>query len=828
MAETSDDALTGNDSTAADSNAGDALGLALDDRPVNTEVNQQREQLRALFRQAPLGISAVVVLTAVLTTAFWNTVPDYLLLPWLAFLGLNSALHSFILHEYTRNEKRIAAITSWTRYQTTLAGASGLAWGIGFALMLPYLSGGQQTFYLMLLCLLCTAHLPVLAAVLNSYGSFLLVSTLPAILGLVFVADNIAVTWLGGLVLMVAGLMIAAWNYHTVLLRAFRLAEDAQQYTASLYETNEKNRVANLQLKKAVHDQEQNGLKLNAARLSSELTLNSIKEAVITTDLDGRIIYMNPLAEEYCGWSATTANGRSSTDIIRIIDEQNRVRIEDPVHRCLQNRSTVQGNDYSILVRQDGLEYGIEFETTPLRDGQGEIRGAVLAIRDVSQRRDQLRTLSWQATHDPLTGLINRREFELRMENLLEKHTIEEREHALCFIDLDNFKLINDTCGHIAGDTLLKKIAGQLRERIRDTDTLARVGGDEFGLILYSCDTERARLIGDGLRNTLRDMQFEWEGYSFNVSASIGIVPIDNTTTLLNDALRSADTACYQAKERGGDQLVIHAPNSHAPQDEQSESRWIESIMQSIHGRHFKLYSQTIEPLDSFNPVNINEILLRVCDPDGRLIMPRRFLSVAQRYHLLPQIDLAVLDSVLEFMHSHKAFLQDNERININLSLQTINDPRSLDRIAEMLKESGAIANRLCFELGERALVSEPDRSAELLNMLHRNGCRAAIDDFGFSLGAFRYLQSLNLDYIKIDARQMQDPQPRSLDYTLIESINQLSHRIGAQTIVKNISNQNVLDALHEIGVDYVQGYIIRRPELLSEVYAEDHQADVG
>lgn len=820
--------------------AAETLGLELAENPHmitgtsgatggGVEASRQREQLRALFRQAPLGISAVILLTATVTLVFWDNVADYLLLPWLAFIGLNNALHILILNEYTRHEKRIAAITSWTRYQSLLAGASGLAWGIGFLLMQPELDGNQQTFYLMMLCLLCTVHLPVLAAVLSSYGSFLLLTALPTATGLAVAADAQAVAWLGGLALMVAGLMIAAWNYNAVLLRAFGLADDARRHIDSMYETSERNRVANLQLKKAVHDQEQQGLKLSAAKLSSELALNSIKEAIITTDLKGRIIYMNPLAEKYCGWAAATASGRNSIDIVRIIDEQNRARIDDPISRSLQDRNAVSGNDNSVLVRQDGLEYSIEFESAPLRDDLGEIRGAVLVIRDVSQRRNQLRTLSFQATHDPLTGLINRREFELRMENLLRKQTTDNREHALCFIDLDNFKLINDACGHIAGDALLKMLAGRLREKIRDSDTLARVGGDEFGLILYSCETEHARIIGESLRKTLHEIDFQWDGYDFRISASIGIVPINSKTTLLNDALGSADTACYQAKEKGGDQLVIHDQASQALQNEHSESRWIESVMDSIRESRFKLYSQPIRPLDSRNPVTICEILLRVCDPDGHLIMPQHFLSVAQRYHLLPQVDIAVLGSVLTFMQHNPDFLENNQRININLSPQTANDPRSLDRMSALLSENNQIADRLCFELGEKGLVSGSDRSASLLNLLRHHGCRVAVDDLGFSLGAFRYLQSLNLDYIKIDARQMQDVEPRSLDYTLIESINLLSHRIGAQTIIKNVSDKDVLDALLEIGVDYVQGYIIQRPELLSDPFEQNqHQAGIG
>lgn len=794
-----------------------ALGLDVADYLVNPQASEPRQQLDALFRQAPLGISAVILLAVGLTALLWNKVPEALLLPWLAFLGLNSALHAYILREYHRHEKRIEAITSWTRYQTMLAGASALAWGLGFALMLPFLSMEQQVFFLMMMCLLSTIHLPVLAAVFHSYAVFIALSSLPALGGLIFNAETISLQWISGVALVSIGLLIAGWRYNTILKRAFFFADSAQQHAATLYELSEKTRLANMQLKKTVHDQERLGQRLTAEKLSTELTLRSIKEAVITTDMKGCITFMNPLAEQYTGWSAETANGRAASDIIRIIDEQTRIRVDDPISRCLQMRSTIIGNDESILVRHDGLEYGVEFDTSPLRDDQGQMRGTVLVIRDVTQSRDQVRTLSWQASHDPLTGLINRREFEQRMEKLLQKSLTNQRQHALCFIDLDNFKLINDTCGHMAGDTLLKQIAARLRSKIRDTDTLARIGGDEFGLILYSCELERARIIGETLRQTLADMDFEWEGRHFNVGASIGIVPVNSHNTMLADLVRSADIACYQAKEKGGNHIIILESDFAEQTGDRSETRWIESVMNSIDNRHFKLYSQVIQPLDPANPIYLTEILLRVCDGEGRIIMPRRFLNIAQRYHLLPQIDLAVLETVLEYLADNHTSLQESSRITINLSVQTVNDKRSLNKIAELLQKYQTEAGQLCFELGEKALVSEPGRGEALLGLLRRYGCRIAIDDFSFSLGAFRYLVTLNLDYIKIDARQMQNPEPKSLDYTLVESINQLSHRIGAQTIVKNVSDESVLDALHEIGVDYIQGYIVGSPELLSD-----------
>lgn len=825
MAETSDSAVRHEEGASA----AEALGLDYADYALTPEASEQRQQLRALFQQAPLGISAVVLLAVGLTAVLWGSVPDYLLLPWLAFIGLNNALHVFILHEYSRHEKRLTAITSWTRYQTMLAGASALAWGIGFALLAPHMTGEQQIFYLMLLCLLGTIHLPVLAPVIQSYATFLILSALPVLGALLFVMESASMYWVAGTVLIAAGLFLAAWNYSDILKHAFGLASSAQQHAELLYELNETNRLANMKLKKSVHDHEQRGQRLSKEKLSTELTLSSIKEAVITTDLSGKIVFMNRLAEKYTGWPASTARDKTTAELVRIIDEQNRIRIDDPISRCLQSRSTITGDDHAILVRKDGLEYGVEFETSPLRDPEGEMHGAVLVFRDVTQSRDQVRTLSWQASHDPLTGLINRREFEQRMEKLLQRPSDDNRQHALCMIDLDNFKLINDTCGHNAGDAMLKTIAEQLRNRIRDTDTLARLGGDEFGLILYSCDIERAKIIGETLRKTLVDIDFRWEGQEFGISGSIGVVAVNSQSTQLAAAIRNADLACYRAKEKGGDAVVIHEADSSEVMDDRSEARYIESVMDSINNDHFKLYVQPIQPLDDFNPMKMGEVLLRVCDSEDRIIMPRRFLNIAQRYHLLPQIDLTVLESVLEQLHNGHSSLQDSARITINISGQTANDPRSINRIAELLQHYQGFADRICFELGERALVSEPGHSKQLLEMLRRYGSRIAIDDFSFSLGAFRYLNTLNLDYIKIDARQMQDPEPGSLDYTLVESINLLSHRIGAQTIIKSVSDQAILDALYEIGVDYVQGYIVGRPELVTDTPVDSaRQADAG
>jgi len=828
MTETTPTDVTSSQTASADESLGLDVGSGATDYPQNAEISEQRQQLRALFQQAPLGISTTVLLTIGLTAALWGSVPDYLLLPWLAFIALNSALHVVILREYSQQEKRLTAITSWTRYQTMLAGAGALAWGCGFILMAPHMNSEQQLFYLMLVALLTAIHLPVLAPVFHSYLAFVLLASAPVMGGLLFAVETIAIDRVIGALLITAGLLFAARNYSAVLRHAFDMAGNAQQHAETLYEINEKNRLANLQLKKAMHDQEQQGRKLSAEKLSTELTLSSIREAVITTDLNGHIIFMNALAERYTGWSASAASGQPSDDVIRFIDERNRIRLDDPVKHCLNGRSTIAGDDHTMLVRRDGLEYGIEFDITPLRDAQGVMHGTVIVMRDVTQSRDQVRTLSWQATHDPLTGLINRREFELRLTNMLNNATSHDRQHALCYIDLDNFKLINDTCGHNAGDALLRMIADALRSKIRDTDTLARIGGDEFGLILYSCDLDRARLIGDTLRQSLADLDFQWESQEFGTSGSIGIVPVNSRISQIESALRNADLACYRAKEQGGDRVVIHDTDSSESMDGHSERRFIETVMASIQQRKFKLYAQKILPLDEFNPINMSEILLRICDDDDRVIMPRRFLNIAQRYHLLPQIDLAVLEKLFESLANSQSSLFHDARVTMNISAQTANDPHSINRISNLLQKYQHVADRICFELGERALVNEPGQSKQLLELLRRYGCRIAIDDFSFSLGGFRYLNTLNLDYVKIDGRHMQNPEPRSLDFTLMESINLLSHSIGAQTIVKSISDQVVLDALYEIGVDYVQGYIIGRPGLVADATIEAGQADTG
>lgn len=828
MAETTPTDVPSQQTAAAGESLGLDIGSGSTDYPQNTEVSEQRQQLRALFRQAPLGISAAVLLSVGLTTALWGSVPDYLLLPWLAFVALNNALHVVTLREYSQHEKRLTAITSWTRYQTMLAGASALAWGVGFILMAPYMNSEQQLFYLMLIALLTAIHLPVLAPVFHSYVAFLLLASVPVLGGLLFALETFKSHWVIGTFLIAAGLLFAARNYSAVLRHAFNMAGNAQQHAETLYEINEKNRLANLQLKKAMHDQEQHERKLSAEKRSTELTLSSIHEAIITTDLNGHIIFMNVLAERYTGWPAATANGHPSADVIRIIDERNRLRLDDPVKRCLYDRSSITGDDHTLLARRDGLEYGIEFDASPLRDSQGEVHGAVIVMRDVTQNRDQVKTLSWQATHDPLTGLINRREFELRLTNMLNNATSNDRQHALCYIDLDNFKLVNDACGHNAGDALLRSIAESLRSKIRDTDTLARIGGDEFGLILYSCDLDRARIIGDTLRQSLADLQFQWDNQEFGISGSIGIVPVNSRISQIDSALQNADLACYRAKEQGGDSVVIHEADRSESMDEHAETRFIESVMASIRERRFKLYAQKIMPLDEFNPINMSEILLRICDDDDRVIMPRRFLNIAQRYHLLPQIDLAVLEQLFESLAGGQSPLAQDGRITINVSTQTANDPRSINRISNLLQKYQHLADRICFELGEKALFSEPGQSKQLLELLRRYGCRIAIDDFSFSLGGFRYLNTLNLDYVKIDGRHMQNPEPRSLEFTLMESINLLSHSIGAQTIVKSISDQAVLDALYEIGVDYVQGYIIGRPNLVADAAIESRQMDTG
>jgi diguanylate cyclase (GGDEF)-like protein/PAS domain S-box-containing protein len=556
-------------------------------------------------------------------------------------------------------------------------------------------------------------------------------------------------------------------------------------------------------------------------RERAQVTLASIGDGVIRTDAAGVVDYLNAVAERLTGWSAEEAAGQPLGRVFDLVDEAGMRLLFDPVERCLREGQVVELPDSSILLRRDGMEFAIRDSVAPIHDRQGRITGTVLVFKDVTELRGMEREMSYLAQHDALTGLLNRREFETRLERCLRTAAEEERQHALFYLDLDEFKLVNDTSGHLAGDELLKQVTAVLAAQLRRGDTLARLGGDEFGVLLEDTSPERARELGEALRAAVRANRFVWQDRIFEIGVSLGTVMIDRESGDIAQVLSAADAACYVAKEAGRNRIHEYQLDDTLVTERYGAMDWIHRIHKAFDEERFRLYRQPIQPLgrdpDVAPLAPLCEIFIRMVDEQGRIATPAAFIPAAERYHLIPSIDRWVVHTAFEVLtRSTLASDAPGTCFAINLSGQSIGEGDFLDYVLSEMKASGVPPERLCFEITETAAVANLARAKRFISVLKAHGACFVLDDFGSGLSSFAYLKNLRVDYLKIDGEFVRNMVGDSVQRAIVESIHQVGHVMGIRTIAEGVEDRAALEALCAIGVDYAQGYWIAAPEPLT------------
>ncbi|MGB5642135.1 MAG: PAS domain S-box protein [Gammaproteobacteria bacterium] len=548
------------------------------------------------------------------------------------------------------------------------------------------------------------------------------------------------------------------------------------------------------------------------------VTLHSIGDAVITTNDKGVVEILNPIAEALTGWSADEVVGRPLKEFFLIIDEETRQPIQDPVLRCLNEGNIISLADHTILVSRSFNEFAIEVSAAPIIMNKGEVMGVVLVFKDVSEARKLSQQVSYEATHDPLTGLVNRTELERRLQRVLETALTQSTENAFCYLDLDQFKLVNDTCGHVAGDELLRQLGRLLEQHIRKRDTLARLGGDEFGLLIEHCSITEARGIAENLINTLGDFSFPWEDHSFNIGVSIGLVSVDQQSKSMGEILRAADSACYIAKEQGRNRIHVHQDDDEEQARRYGEMQWAVRIPRALEDQRFQLYFQEIVPILGDEPAAAHyELLLRMQDEKGELIMPGAFLPAAERYNLSDKLDRWVISRIFQWFQQHPEHQQQLNLCSINLSGLSLNNQAFLSFVIKELESCGIAPWKICFEITETVAIANLSSAIRFISSLRELGCRFALDDFGSGLSSFAYLKNLPVDFLKIDGLFVKDILDDPMDLAMVKSINEIGHVMGKKTIAEFVENAAVLERLREIGVDYAQGYGIGRPKPIDE-----------
>jgi diguanylate cyclase (GGDEF)-like protein/PAS domain S-box-containing protein len=546
---------------------------------------------------------------------------------------------------------------------------------------------------------------------------------------------------------------------------------------------------------------------------SAQITLQSIGDGVITCDEHGRVEYLNPVAEELTGWRLEDSLGRTIDEIFRAFHEETCEPLENPLAVAVRRIRSIKSVRPMLLIRKDGNELYIESTASPIRDGSGTVTGGVLVFHDVSESRELNRRLSYHASHDVLTGLVNRREFETRLERALKSAKARETSYALCYIDIDQFKIVNDTCGHSAGDALLGQVGALLKSKVRWRDTLARLGGDEFGVLLESCSLEEALRTAETLRESIRNFRYTWEDRTFRLGASIGVVPITAENEDVASVLSAADSACGAAKESGRNRVHCFEENDIDLMRRRREMQWAARINNALEESRFELYRMTILPLQQEDAGEHFELLLRMRDESGKIVAPDQFIAAAERYGITPSIDRWVIDSAFRWLVSEADERRRLTMCSINLSGQSLGDDKFLPFVIEQFHRSGIDGSKICFEITETAAIANFSQASRFIQALKELGCKFALDDFGTGLSSFGYLKHFPVDFLKIDGSFVKGVLHDPIDREMVRSINEIGHLTGKQTIAEWAENAEIIEVLRGLGVDYAQGYGVSQPQ---------------
>ncbi|MBV1913865.1 MAG: EAL domain-containing protein [Pseudomonadales bacterium] len=542
------------------------------------------------------------------------------------------------------------------------------------------------------------------------------------------------------------------------------------------------------------------------------VTLRSIADAVITTDDSGYVTFMNPVAEMLTDCTNESDIGRNISELFHIVDDSTRVVQKNPVDRSLQKNKVIRISDDKLLVNRSSNQFFVELTASPLVNSAGDLYGTVVVFRDVSETREVDRKIKWQARHDPLTGLFNRNELQKQLADCIH-NTSGENSSTFLYMDLDRFKIVNDTCGHIAGDSLLRQLSFLLKKQIRSNDVLARVGGDEFGLLLNSCPMDQAMHIAENIRKAIHDFRFSWSDKIFETGVSIGVVTIDHRVNSVTDVLSMADLACYTSKNKGRNRIHIYKMDDSQQAQYQHEVQWVSEINHAFDEDRFQLYYQPIYPLiEGPAQAVYSELALRMISESGEIIPPSSFLSSAERYNLMSRIDHWVFSKTLEFIDLYS---RGRGVFVVNVSASSMSDEAFHHYIATELVRLTIDPAQLCFEVSESAAITHLSQAHHFITLIKELGCRFGIDGFGSGLSSMIHLKNLPVDYLKIDGNIIKDVMSDHIDCMMVESINNMAHKMGLKTVAAHIESREVFEKVKSMGIDFGQGFYFDQPKPL-------------
>ncbi|MCH9025949.1 MAG: EAL domain-containing protein [Proteobacteria bacterium] len=552
---------------------------------------------------------------------------------------------------------------------------------------------------------------------------------------------------------------------------------------------------------------------LQASETKYRELFESVVAGVFQTSPEGRFISANPALVRMLGYD--------SEDELLALDITRDVYMypEDRTNwrKAIDEDGKIR-NAELVLRKKDGSKIVVLENSRAETDEQGRLTYFEGTLTDITETHEQSAQLSYEASHDPLTGVFNRREFERRLQSLLDNIHVQPGPHAVCYMDLDRFKEINDNCGHVAGDELLRQVAEQLQSRVRHGDTLSRLGGDEFALILHDCGEEDAVRVAEGLRTMVDELRFSWSGQIHTIGASIGIVPISPERRRLSEVMGAADAACYRAKDSGRNRVHLFVEDDSTALQRMGELGWVARVKQALQENRFHLAAQPIKPLADNADFFHYELLVRMLDEDGREIPPGAFFPAVERYNLSIRMDRWIIIKALAWLTENSRLMNDNSKFFINLSADSIADKGFADSLSRQISESGIPGRKLCFEISENIATENLSATNRFISKLKGQECEFALDNFGNGISSFAYLKNLAVDYVKIDGVFVRSMGDDEIDWQMVKSINEISHAMQKKTIAEHVESEKVIKRLQKLKLDFAQGYAISRPLPIDQI----------
>lgn len=785
-----------------------------------------KNQTALLYQQALFSNATVIGVAILMYSLFSDHAYATLLMVWSLSISLLACLRLLLLYFYkTRAAQWKLAPANWIKAYVVLTFLVGLVWSSSSIFYVLIDDVQINTLFYVLISTVVAAAVPVLAAWFPAFLAY----TLPQVIVLTSMSTyQIQTTQAPNLVYFLTFAFIAyfllmlslAKRANMNIVQGLRLQQKNQQLLDTLnLEVNQREALVQERTEELVEANQK--LKSSQAHmLKLSRAVESSPNPILITDANGYIEYINKKCEQVSGYLSVEVLGDRLDNYIGVDDTTQTfeeiwatVSAEGEWNGEIKNR------------RKDGEDYWIKIYLAAVYDDSKVITHYVVIYEDITDSRQLSQKLSYQATHDDLTGLINRAEFENRLGELVEDAKHKHSEHALCFLDLDQFKVINDTCGHIAGDELLRQLGRLLSGTTRKTDTLARLGGDEFAILIEDCQQHQAEHIANEVRELVEQFQFIWEAQIFTIGVSIGVTSINQRTSNRTEALKQADSACYAAKNSGRNRVYLYQDQDKRLAEQEGEFKWVNELREALMDNRLELFVQPILSTRS-GKLHSYEVLVRLRDKQGTLFPPGAFLPSAERYNLSERVDRWVIDHVFDWLEQHQSELSFVQQFAINLSGPSLGHTEMLAYIGGRLARAKFNPAMIKFEITETAAISNLRNANSFIKALSEIGCEFSLDDFGSGLSSFGYLKNLPVQSIKIDGMFVRDMNSDPLDFEMVKSINDIGHVMGLETIAEFVEDEEIWDKLKSIGVDYGQGYYLGRPQPINTILSSGARID--